>query len=126
MGTVITTHKNMDLDALGAVIAAKKLYPEAVVVLPDIKGDDVLKLLSDVPELVDFVNESSFIPEDVDKVVIVDTGSASRIPSTVKELVREKEVEVVIYDHHSPETDFGNVDLHYKSTGSATSIMVLL
>ena len=96
METIITTHKNMDLDALGAVIAAKKLYPDAVVVLPDVKGDDVVKLLSDVPDLIDFVNESSFIPENVDKVVIVDTGSASRIPSTVKKLIEEKEVKVVV------------------------------
>ncbi len=126
MGTVITTHKNMDLDALGAVIAAKKLYPDAVVVLPDVKGDDVVKLLSDVPDLIDFVNESSFIPENVDKVVIVDTGSASRIPSTVKKLIEEKEVKVVVYDHHSIETELGDVELHYKPVGSVTSIMVLL
>ena len=33
MKTLITTHNAMDLDSLGALIAARKLYPESVVVL---------------------------------------------------------------------------------------------
>ena len=126
MGTVITTHKNMDLDALGAVIAAKKLHPDAVVVLPDTKGSDVVKLLSENPELIDFIEESNYSPEDVDKVIIVDTDNAERIPDNIKKLIKEKEVKTIIYDHHSPETNLENVEIHYKAVGSTTSIMTLL
>jgi tRNA nucleotidyltransferase (CCA-adding enzyme) len=31
---VITTHMNADFDALASMLAAKKLYPEAIMVFP--------------------------------------------------------------------------------------------
>ncbi|WP_163327740.1 CBS domain-containing protein [Desulfurobacterium thermolithotrophum] len=126
MGIVITTHKNMDLDALGAVIAAKKLYPDATVVLPGTKGNDVVKLLSENPELIDFVEEENFNPQSVKKIVIVDTDNINRIPDSIRKLIKEKNVETIVYDHHSAEFSFKDIEHHYKASGSVTSLMVLL
>ncbi|TCK06484.1 CBS domain-containing protein [Phorcysia thermohydrogeniphila] len=125
MESVITTHKNMDLDSLGAVVAAKKLFPEATVVLPDAKGSDVIKLLSENPDLLEFVGESSFKGK-IKKLIVVDTDSLERIPKSVASGL-SPDSEVIVYDHHSPVfSQVEEADVHYKHSGSVTSLMVLL
>ena len=115
----------MDLDSLGAVVAAKKLFPEATVVLPDAKGNDVTKLLSENPEVVEFVEESSF-KGNIKKLIVVDTDSLERIPNSVASGLSPNS-EVIVYDHHSPFfSKLKEAEVHYKHTGSVTSLMVLL
>ncbi|MEO2069466.1 MAG: CBS domain-containing protein [Desulfurobacteriaceae bacterium] len=126
MKTIITTHKNMDLDALGGVIAAKKLFQDATVVLPDTKGNDVVKLLSENPDVIEFVEESNFSEEDVDKIVIVDTNNIDRIPDKLSKLVKSGKVEVEIFDHHSKTIEVEDVIFHFKGSGSITSLMALI
>jgi tRNA nucleotidyltransferase (CCA-adding enzyme) len=122
--TVITTHKNMDLDALGAVVGVKKLYPQATVVLPDTKGQEVVKLLEENPELLEFVNESSFIGE-VEKLIVVDTDSIERIPESVRRAVTPK-TQVVVFDHHSGGFSLPEVELHHKGSGAVSSVIALI
>lgn len=43
---LITTHTHTDFDSLAAMIAAKRLYPEATLVLPGPPGDKVRRYLS--------------------------------------------------------------------------------
>ena len=43
---LITTHTHTDFDSLAAMIAAKRLYPEAALVLPGPPGDKVRRYLS--------------------------------------------------------------------------------
>ena len=125
MSVVITTHKNMDLDSLGAIVAARRLFPEATVVLPDSKGSDVTKLLSENPDVLDFVAESSFSGKP-EKLIVVDTDSLERIPDKIRKNLTEG-TEVVVYDHHSPVfSHLKEAEVHYKHTGSVTSLMVLL
>ncbi|WP_456436134.1 CBS domain-containing protein [Thermovibrio ammonificans] len=124
MGTVITTHRGMDLDALGAVVGLKRLYPEATVVLPSAKGEEVSKLLEENPELLEFVNEEDF-KEEVTRLIVADTDSLSRIPETLKKRLLEG-VEVKVYDHHSGSTDIPGAELNFKEAGSTTSIVALL
>ena len=38
---VITTHINADFDTIGSMLAARKLYPDAVLVLPGSKEETV-------------------------------------------------------------------------------------
>ena len=39
---IITTHINADFDTIASMLAAKKLYPEALLVLPGSKEESVL------------------------------------------------------------------------------------
>ncbi len=121
--TVITTHKNMDLDALGAVLAASKLHPEAEIVLPDTKGSDVIKLLSENEDVINYTEESSFEGK-IKKLIIVDTDSIDRIPENVKKNLLEN-VEIIVYDHHSGTFDTKTKEFHFKRTGSVTSLLTL-
>ncbi|MEO2083032.1 MAG: CBS domain-containing protein [Desulfurobacteriaceae bacterium] len=123
MATIITTHKNMDLDALGAVVGVRKLYPDATVVLPDSKGEEVVRLLTENPDLLEFVEEEKF-NQKVGKVIIVDTDSLDRIPKTVKDRI-SPETEIVVYDHHTSRFDLP-AEVHYKETGASTSIIALI
>ncbi|WP_457568136.1 CBS domain-containing protein [Desulfurobacterium sp.] len=126
MSVVITTHKNMDLDALGAVIAVKKLYPEAVVVLPGTRGKDVVKVLEENPGLLDYVDETGF-DGTIEKLVVVDTPDIERIPEVLGKRVKKDGIPVVIYDHHAREASgFANVELHFKDTGAVTSLLTMM
>ena len=125
---VITTHKNMDLDALGAVIAVKKLYPDTTVVLPGTKGKDVLKVLKENPHLIEYIDETGFDDEDIETVIVVDTPDINRIPETLKEkLKKNNSTKIIIYDHHSKEpTGFKNEKIYFKEVGAATSLLTMI
>ncbi|WP_456397521.1 CBS domain-containing protein [Desulfurobacterium sp.] len=126
MAVVITAHKNMDLDALGAVVAVKKLYPEALVVLPGTKGRDVVKVLEENPRLIDYVDETDF-DGDVEKLIVVDTSDIERIPEVLRKKVEGKDIPVIIYDHHTKETSgFKNEKLYFKETGAVTSLITMI
>ncbi|SNR66742.1 CBS domain-containing protein [Desulfurobacterium atlanticum] len=128
MAKIITTHKNMDLDALGAVIAAKKLYPEATVILPGTKGKDVIKVLQENPSLIEYVDETGFEKsEKIETVIVVDTPDINRIPQVVKKIIEAENCRVIIYDHHTKDVSgFENSELYFKETGAVTSLLTMI
>jgi len=95
---IITTHINADFDSFASMVAAKKIYPEALIVFPG----------SQEKKLRDFIE--SFHPmeikriKDIDlskvtRLIIVDTKTPSRIGPFAK-LLSRKGVTIHIYDHH--------------------------
>ena len=95
---LITTHINADFDALGSLVAAKKIYPNSRLLLPGSQEVAVREFLSLAKELVAVESERECSLADVDRLILVDTRHASRI-GIAAELV-DKGVEVHIYDHH--------------------------
>jgi len=119
---LILTHPNADFDAAAASLAAHKLYPDAVPVLPDRLNRNVHHFLSLYRSGLPFVFQSEFrAPNDVTRIILVDT---QRLPgiSGIK-----KNVPVEIIDHHQP---FSRDDLKPHETflseevGAATTILV--
>jgi tRNA nucleotidyltransferase (CCA-adding enzyme) len=121
---VITTHLNADFDALASMVAAKKLYPEALLVFPGAQEGN----------LRDFFVRSSFYfleftraklvdPEEIKRLILVDTRQASRI-GKFAEAAASPEVDVHIYDHHpdSPDDVHGSVEI-VRLVGSTTAIL---
>jgi tRNA nucleotidyltransferase (CCA-adding enzyme) len=121
---VITTHLNADFDALASMVAAKKLYPQALLVFPGAQEGN----------LRDFFVRSSFYflevtrakqvdPEEIKRLILVDTRQASRI-GKFAEAAASGEVEVHIYDHHpdSPDDIHGDLEV-VKLLGSTTAIL---
>jgi len=94
---IITTHLNADFDAVACCMAAKKLYPEAYVVLPgSIERKVKLFFESFHPFEIKKLKEI-----DIDKVktlIVVDTRSIQRIGELAQLL--KKPVKVHLYDHH--------------------------
>jgi tRNA nucleotidyltransferase (CCA-adding enzyme) len=105
---VITTHINADFDSLASMLAAKKLYPNAVLVFPG----------SQERSLRDFFIHSTIYAFEVERVknidlreverlILVDTRQVSRI-GKFSEIAFKSGLEIHIYDHHPPSSD----DLH--------------
>ncbi|MEM5788983.1 MAG: DHH family phosphoesterase, partial [Syntrophobacteraceae bacterium] len=102
---VITTHVNADFDAMGSMIAAKKLYPEAVLVFPGSQERTLREF---------FINSTIYIYgfkrlRDIDisqvtRLILVDTRQASRIGKFV-EILDRPGLEIHLYDHHPDAED---------------------
>ncbi len=95
---VITSHLNADFDSLGSAIAAKKLYPDAVIAFPG-------SLEKRVREFVEVFNPAVIQRmKDIElgkvkRLIIVDTKHPDRIGS-FKAVLGNPGIKVHVYDHH--------------------------
>ena len=121
---VITTHINADFDSLASMLAAKKIYPRAVLVFPG----------STEKNLRDFFIQSTFYVfqteriknidlKAIQRVILVDTRQPGRI-GKFSEVVKGPGVELHIYDHHppTPEDLHGTVEVT-REVGATTTIL---
>ena len=124
---VIATHVNADFDCLGSMIAAKRLYPDAVLVFPG--GQE--------RGLRDFLLQSTLYAygvkgiRDIDllqvtRLILVDVRSSARI-GQFAEIVDKPGVEVHIYDHHPADekTVSGQLEV-IEQAGATTTIFTHL
>jgi tRNA nucleotidyltransferase (CCA-adding enzyme) len=122
---VITTHINADFDTIASMLAAHKLYPDAVTVLPGSQEETVKG----------FLVQSAFYtlpmrkPREIDlsrvrRLILVDIRNSSRI-GVFADLVGRPGVEVHVYDHHPDEASDikGDVEV-LRAVGSTTTILV--
>ena len=120
---VITTHLNADFDCLASMMAAKKLYPQAHLVLPGSTErlvDDFLK--EESPHL-KFTRIKDIPLDQVRLLVVVDTHASERI-GVFGPLLDNPQMEVHIYDHHpdpQPELKAGRKII--KKRGATTTIL---
>ncbi len=122
---VITSHINADFDSLSSMIAAKKLYPDAVLVFPG----------SQEKSLRDFIIHSTLYLFDIEKMkkidygavdtlILVDTRQRARIGELSK-ITENGKVKIHIYDHHPASNDDIKGDIEVISTvGATASILV--
>ncbi len=97
---VITSHINTDFDSLASAIAAKKLYPDAVIVFPGSMEKKVRDFM-DAFQPVEIKKLRDISLDEVKRLIIVDTKHPDRI-GAFKELLSRPGVEVHVYDHHPP------------------------
>ncbi|MBW2246812.1 MAG: CBS domain-containing protein [Deltaproteobacteria bacterium] len=109
--TVITTHINADFDALASMLAAQKLYPDALVVFPGSQEKNLRVNIKDV----DLSN--------LKRLVLVDTKQPSRI-GKFADILERPDIDIHIYDHHPPMSNDikGNYEVHCL-TGATVSIL---
>lgn len=96
---VITTHINADFDAVASMLAAKKIYPDAVVVFSGSQEKSVRDFLSTSPVTINFKKIKGINFEDIDRLILVDVKNKSRIGRFSEILDREGLI-IHIYDHH--------------------------
>jgi len=98
--TVITTHLNADFDAVGSMLAAQKLYPGAIVVIPGFHEKSSRHFFIDAMAYLFNMAEAKTIDDSaVKRLVVVDTKQASRI-GELSRLLGRKDLEVHVFDHH--------------------------
>jgi len=79
------------------MIAANKLYPHAVMVIPGIIGKDVRKFLNLYRDSFNFLSVKDIDIEQVDKIIVVDTNSKSRLEKPLGKLFEKPGVDIVVY-----------------------------
>src|SRR5512139_2619422 len=124
---VITTHINADFDSLGSMLAAKKLYPDAVLVFPGSQESSLRRFfLESVLYTIPLEKLRRIDLASVRRLILVDIRQWDRI-GRFQQLVGNPDVEVHLYDHHPP-TDrdiHGDVEV-YKPYGASVTLMVEL
>ncbi len=95
--TIITTHINADFDAIASLMAAKKLYPEGIIVLPGSMEKRVRDFLETFNPLTGAKKIKDIDREKIKTIIIVDSSSSERL-GELKELI--KKAKIIIYDHH--------------------------
>jgi len=122
--TVITTHINADFDALASMLAAQKLYPNALVVFPGSQEKNLRNFF--VKSMVYLFNMAEIKDIDfanLERLVLVDTRQAGRI-GKLASLLERSDLEVHIYDHHPPAANDISGDLVvHQLTGATVTIL---
>lgn len=122
---IITTHFNADFDALSSMVAAKKLYPDAVLVFPGSQEKTVRDFL--IRSTLYFLNIAKIKDinhDEVDTLILVDTKQKSRIGEFAR-LAEEKRVTIHVYDHHPPAKDDVTGDVNFVGTTGACVTMLV-
>ena len=96
---VITTHINADFDCLGAMTAAARLYPAALISFPGSQEKGVRDFIARHPDHLPAVTRSKDIELDaVTRLIIVDCQQAGRI-GRFAEILDRPGLDLHIYDH---------------------------
>ena len=98
--TVIATHANTDFDAFAAMLAARRLYDDAVVAVPGTLNRNVREFFRLHADELDAVEASRIDLDAVRRLIVVETTSASRL-GELEPVARDPEVETVVFDHHA-------------------------
>jgi len=122
---VITSHINADFDALASMIAAKKLYPDAVMVFPGSQERKVRDFIG-VFHPADFRRLRDLDFSKVTDLIIVDAKQHDRI-GPLAELLSDKALTVHIYDHHPvEENDIRGKTMKIEEVGATATIFTEL
>jgi len=124
---LITTHINADFDALASMVAASKLYPDAVMAFSGAQEKSIRNfLLNSALYALDIRKLSKIKLDEVTRLILVDIRQAGRI-GKVSQLFKRSDVEIHVYDHHPPSSDdvHGTLEV-VEPCGSTTAIMCRL
>jgi len=118
---VILTHNNADFDAVAAQLAAHKLYPDAVPVLPDKLNRNVESFLHLYANALPFVRQRDFDSQtesSIEQLIVVDTQR----PFSLKGV--QDETPTLIIDHHPITETFGaHVTVTGEVIGATATLM---
>lgn len=123
--TLITTHINADFDGISSVLAARKLYPDSVVVLPNAGEKKNLKnfFISSLLYLFNMKRLNEIDTDQVTRIVLVDTRDISRL-GEVGELVTPGKRDIHIFDHHPVQKeDFKGSFEEVRPVGATATIL---
>jgi len=96
---IILTHTNTDFDALASLLAAARLYPDAVPVLVGTQNRNLRDFLALHKDELPFVRASDLTLRHIDGVILVDTQQMPPLEGKLPRLMR-RSLPVTIIDHH--------------------------
>jgi tRNA nucleotidyltransferase (CCA-adding enzyme) len=102
---LIATHTNTDFDAFAAMVAAHKLYPEAVMCLSNAVNRNVREFHGLYADEIETVEPAAIDLTAVHRLILVDTVHPNRL-GELAPLCRRKDVDVIVFDHHGHAGDW--------------------
>jgi tRNA nucleotidyltransferase (CCA-adding enzyme) len=103
--TIITSHVNADFDAMASMLAAQKLYPDALVVFPGSQEKNLRNFfIQSMVYLFNIAELGKFDYSAVTRLILVDTKRRNRIGDLCR-ILDNPELEIHIYDHHPKKDD---------------------
>jgi tRNA nucleotidyltransferase (CCA-adding enzyme) len=96
---VIATHGNTDFDGFASMLAARRLYPSAVVCLSGSLNRNVREFYRLHADELQAVEASRLELDAIRRLIVVETVSASRL-GELESVALDAEVEKVVFDHH--------------------------
>lgn len=125
--TVITAHNNADFDCLSSMVAARKLYPQAVLIFPGSQEQSLRNFfIQSATYLYNFYSFKDIDPDSVETLVVCDTRQKSRL-SHISPLLEKKGLTIHSFDHHPDSDDDLSTDYQLiRPWGSTIAILVPL
>src|SRR5699024_8749671 len=121
---IIMSHINTDFDALASMLAAKKLYPDAQVVISDKQNVPVKQYLTIYRDMLDLVQDNLVDWPNITELILVDEASLSRISDHADKLKSEN-LKITVYDHHpEKETDVKKDSGIIEPVGAAVTLLI--
>ena len=121
---VIISHQSTDFDSLAAMVAAKKIYKDALLVFTGAIERNVRKFISIYGDLIEITPLKKIKIEEINKLIIVDTRIKRRI-GPFANVINKRDIEIHIYDHHPSTADDIKGDINMiEETGATTTIML--
>ncbi|HET6420295.1 MAG TPA: A-adding tRNA nucleotidyltransferase [Geobacteraceae bacterium] len=121
---IITTHVNADFDCLGAMVAARKLYTNAIMVFSGSQEKSVRDFfIKSTGYGLSFTRLKDIDLDDITRIILVDCQHSSRI-GKFAEIIGRPGLEIHVYDHH-PEahSDIVPNGGQIRECGSSTTII---
>jgi tRNA nucleotidyltransferase (CCA-adding enzyme) len=100
--TVIATHGNTDFDAFAAMLAARRLYPDAVVCLSGSLNRNVREFYRLHADELGMVEAARLETDAIRRLIVVETTHASRL-GELEGVALDPNVEAIVFDHHGGE-----------------------
>jgi tRNA nucleotidyltransferase (CCA-adding enzyme) len=98
--TVIATHGNTDFDAFAAMLAARRLYPDAVASIAGSLNRNVREFYRLHADELGLVDAARLELDAIQRLIVVETTHASRL-GELEPVALDTEVEKIVFDHHA-------------------------
>lgn len=121
---IITSHNMLDFDGLAAMVAAEKIYPDAVKVYSGIISKNVQKFMSLYKDSLSIKTAAEVDINQVDTLVLVDIANLNRTYQ-IDDIFNIPGIKLHIYDHHPVTSQSLKGDINeIHLLGAATTILV--
>ena len=124
---LITTHLNADFDGLASMIAARKIYPDAVLAFPGSQERNVRDFISQsLLYKYDFLKTKNVDLQSIETLIVVDTRSSKRL-GPLAECLDNPGLKIHLYDHHPQNSGdlTGEIEA-IEDFGSTTTLLITI
>ncbi|HRQ38787.1 MAG TPA: CBS domain-containing protein [Chloroflexota bacterium] len=112
------THENADFDAIASLLAAHRLYPQAIPLLPRRVNRNVEQFLTLYWDALPFVRPSDWHKRKIDQVLLVDTHALNSVRGVVKRPF------VHVIDHHTDYQPHERWHYQVEPVGATVTLLV--